>query len=489
MLIFIETAMLDILVVKVKYVNDTGGITDMAENKGTDLNLTVGSPFKLIIAFAIPMILGNLLQQLYNFVDTIIVGRYLGVSALAGVGATSSINFLILGFCMGMCAGFAIPVAQMYGAGEYEKLRKYVANALYLSLVFSAVITVVVSLLCRKILVVMDTPDEVIEYSYTYILTIFIGIPVTFLYNILSGIIRAIGDSKTPLLFLIVSTIINLGLDILFISQYGMGVFGAALATALSQLISGILCMLLVVKKFTILHVKGKEWKPDFRLMSKLCLMGLPMGLQYSITAIGSVILQASVNDLGPISIAATTAASKVNMLFFCILDALGAAMATYSGQNLGAGRIDRIRKGGGASVLIGGAYCVVAFIAVIFARRPLISMFLDEPVEEMIDKASMHVLISIASLMLLVLVNCLRFMIQGAGYSFLAILAGVLEMIARGVAGVFFIPKWGFIGACVASPFAWFLADCFLVPAFFLVVHRLDKKVHAVKPAVDLKG
>ena len=327
-------------------------IADMAENKGTDLNLTVGSPFKLIIAFAIPMILGNLLQQLYNFVDTIIVGRYLGVSALAGVGATSSINFLILGFCMGMCAGFAIPVAQMYGAGEYEKLRKYVANALYLSLVFSAVITVVVSILCRKILVVMDTPDEVIEYSYTYILTIFIGIPVTFLYNILSGIIRAIGDSKTPLLFLIVSTIINLGLDILFISQYGMGVFGAALATVLSQLISGILCMLLVVKKFTILHVKGKEWKPDFRLMGKLCLMGLPMGLQYSITAIGSVILQASVNDLGPISIAATTAASKVNMLFFCILDALGAAMATYSGQNLGAGRIDRIRKGGGASVL-----------------------------------------------------------------------------------------------------------------------------------------
>lgn len=458
----------------------------MSQKKGTDLNLTEGSPFRLIIIFAIPMILGNLLQQLYNFVDTIIVGRYLGVSALAGVGATSSINFLILGFCMGMCAGFAIPVAQMYGAGDYEKLRKYVANAIYLSVVFSAVITVAVSVLCRQILVVMNTPEDVIEYSYIYILTIFIGIPITFLYNILSGIIRAIGDSITPLLFLVVSTIINLGLDILFISQFDMGVFGAALATVLSQLISGILCLLLVVKKFSILHIKRNEWKPDFRLMVELCLMGLPMGLQYSITAIGSVILQTSVNGLGSIVVAATTAASKVNMLFFCILDALGAAMATYSGQNLGAGRIDRIRKGGAASVILGGIYCVLAFIAVIFVRRPLISLFLDEPVEEMIDKASLHVFISIASLLLLVLVNCLRFMIQGAGYSFLAILAGVLEMIARGIAGMVFIPKWGFIGACVASPFAWFLADCFLVPAFFLVVRRLEKKVgkeKAVQP------
>ena len=222
----------------------------MSQKKGTDLNLTEGSPFRLIIIFAIPMILGNLLQQLYNFVDTIIVGRYLGVSALAGVGATSSINFLILGFCMGMCAGFAIPVAQMYGAGDYEKLRKYVANAIYLSVVFSAVITVAVSVLCRQILVVMNTPEDVIEYSYIYILTIFIGIPITFLYNILSGIIRAIGDSITPLLFLVVSTIINLGLDILFISQFDMGVFGAALATVLSQLISGILCLLIFIISF-----------------------------------------------------------------------------------------------------------------------------------------------------------------------------------------------------------------------------------------------
>lgn len=454
----------------------------MAQSTKHELNLTVGSPFKLIIAFAIPMILGNLFQQLYNFVDTMIVGHYLGMNALAGVGATGSINFLILGFCMGMCAGFSIPVAQMYGAKDYVKLRKFVANSLYLSIAFSAVITVIVSIFCRQILVLMNTPEDVIEYSYVYILTIFIGIPVTFLYNILAGIIRSIGDSKTPLIFLIISTFINIILDFVFIANLNMGVLGAALATVLSQLVSGIMCIILVIKKFTILHVSGSEWKIDFNLMRKLCHMGLPMGLQYSITAIGSVILQTSVNGLGAVVVAATTAASKVNMLFICILDALGASMATYAGQNLGAGRIDRIRKGAWASVVIGVSYSVIAFVAVLFVRRPLINLFIDNPVPEMVDKAALHVLVTIGCLTLLVLVNCLRFMIQGVGYSSFAILAGVLEMIARTVAGIVFIPYFGFIGACVASPFAWLLADFFLVPAFFYVVNRVGRKFEAAK-------
>lgn len=446
-------------------------------SKSLDLNLTVGSPFRLIIAFAIPMILGNLFQQLYNFVDTMIVGHFLGMNALAGVGATGSINFLILGFCMGMCAGFSIPVAQMYGAKDYERLRKYVANSLYLSVIFSVVITIFVSIFCRQILVLMRTPEDVIEYSYAYILTIFIGIPITFLYNILAGVIRSIGDSKTPLVFLVISTFINVGLDFLFIAAFDMGVFGAALATIVSQLISGIMCIILVIRKFTILHIKGDEWSVDKHLMRKLVHMGLPMGLQYSITAIGSVILQSSVNVLGAIAVAATTAASKVNMLFICILDALGASMATYGGQNLGAGKIARIRKGAFASVIIGVAYSVVAFVAVIFIRRPLINLFVDDPNPEMVDMASLHVLVTTACLSLLVLVNCLRFLIQGVGYSSFAILAGVFEMIARTVAGVVFIPLWGFIGACVASPFAWVLADLFLVPAYFYVVKRLSRK------------
>lgn len=441
-------------------------------------DLTTGSPLKLIVFFSIPMIMGNLFQQLYNFVDTMIVGHYLGVDALAGVGATSSINFLILGFCMGMCAGFAIPVAQMYGAKDYVALRKYVTNSIYLAVAFSAVITLGVALACRSILVLMRTPDNIIDYSYVYILTIFLGIPVTFLYNILAGIIRSIGDSKTPLIFLIISTFINVGLDFLFIGSLNLGVFGAALATVLSQLISGIMCIILVIKRFTILHASGEEWRIDSHCIKHLCQMGLPMGLQYSITGIGSIILQSSVNMLGSIVVAATTAASKVNMLFICIIDALGAAMATYGGQNLGAGKIDRIRKGTRAAVFVGIAYSICAFIAVIFVRKPLIMLFVDTPVPEMVEKSALHVLVTIGSLSLLVFVNVLRFLIQGVGYSTFAILAGVLEMIARTVAGVIFIPTFGFIGACVASPFAWLLADCFLIPAYIYVVKKVDAAI-----------
>ncbi len=458
----------------------------MAAEKTLTRNLTEGSPLKLIIAFAIPMILGNLFQQLYNFVDTMIVGHFLGVEALAGVGATGSINFLIIGCCMGMCSGFAIPVAQRFGAQDYVALRKYVANALYLSLIFSVSIAVVVSILCRHILEWMRTPDDVIEYSYVYILTLFIAIPVTFLYNILAGIIRAVGDSKTPLIFLIISTFINVGLDYLFIATFNMGVFGAALATVISQFISGIMCVVVIVKKFDVLHVSGAEWKADTNIMGHLVAMGLPMGLQYSITAIGSVILQSSVNMLGAISVAAVTAASKVNMLFLCVLDALGASMATYGGQNLGAGKIDRIRQGTKAAVLIGFAYSLFAFVAVIFVRVPLIKMFTDKPIPEMVDKAALHVLVTTGCLSLLIFVNVLRFLIQGLGFSKSAIIAGVLEMIARTIAGMIFIPLWGFVGSCVASPFAWLLADCFLVPAYIYVVKKLERE-HAQPKLEDI--
>lgn len=448
----------------------------MSKGKKKELNLTEGSPFKLIIAFCIPMILGNMFQQLYNFVDTMIVGHFLGVEALAGVGATGSINFLIVGFCLGTCSGFAIPVAQKYGAKDYVALRKFVANAIYLSLCFSIGITIIVSLLCRNILVLMRTPENVIDYSYTYILTIFIGIPVTFFYNILAGIIRSIGDSKTPLIFLIISTVINVFLDCMFIAVFGWGIFGAAFATVCSQFISGVLCLILVIKQFPILHVSKDEWNVDYKYMKTLCKMGLPMGLQYSITAIGSVILQSSVNMLGALAVAAVTAASKVNMLFLCILDALGATMATYGGQNLGAGKIDRIRQGTKTATIIGVVYCAVAFIIAYIVRYPLINMFIDKPNPEMIEMAALHVIVTVGSLVLLIHVDVLRFLIQGLGHSNLAVLAGAFEMIARTISGLFIIPKFGFIGACIASPLAWILADMFLFPAYFHVIKNLEK-------------
>ena len=446
--------------------------------KKLEKDMTVGSPALLIISFAVPLILGNLLQQLYNFVDTMIVGHYLGVNALAGVGATGSINFLIVGFCMGVCSGFSIPVAQRYGAKDYVGLRKFCANAIQLSAVFSVVITVIVSLLCMQILQLMKTPENIIQYSYTYILTIFIGIPITFFYNLLAGFIRSIGDSRTPLICLIVSTIVNVFLDIAFITVFNMGILGAALATILSQLMSGLLCLYVIITKFNILHISGSEWAPDKSYMSKLCFMGFPMGLQYSITAIGSVMLQTSVNTLGSLAVASMTSAGKVNMLFMCMLDALGATMATYGGQNLGAGRIDRIKKGINAAGVIGIAYSLVALLVGYFVRRPFISLFLNEPNEELLNMASLNVLITLSAFVFLVFVNVLRFLIQGIGFPIMAIFAGVFEMIARAIAALFFVPRLGFLGACLASPLAWILADAFLFPAYFYAIRTLEKQI-----------
>lgn len=241
-------------------------------------------------------------------------------------------------------------------------------------------------------------------------------------------------------------------------------------------------CVAVIVKRFRILHITKAGLKPDRKCTRVLCAMGIPMGLQYSITAIGSVILQGSVNNLGPVAVAATTVASKVNMVFISILDALGAAMATYAGQNLGAGRIDRIREGGRASVIIGVIYSAIAFVLAYWLRRPMIDLFVDNPDPEMLDMAAQHVLITTGALSFLVLVNCLRFTIQGVGFSQFAIIAGVLEMVARTAAGLFIIPRFEFLGACVASPLAWILADMFLVPAFFVVLKKLGKMQNVKK-------
>lgn len=248
----------------------------MAKNLTRDM--TVGSPMKLILGFSIPLLLGFLCQQFYSVVDTIIVGQFLGVEALAGVGATGSVNFMVIGFCSGVCSGFAIPVAQKFGAKDYSAMRAFVANSAWLSMIFAFVMTIVVALLCRNILTWMNTPEDIFENAYSYILIIFLGIPATYLYNILSGIIRSMGDSRTPLLFLLLSSGLNIGLDVLCIVAFKMGVAGAAVATVVSQLISGLLCLYYMIKKFEILHITGEEWRVNHDYMKILCGMGIPMG-------------------------------------------------------------------------------------------------------------------------------------------------------------------------------------------------------------------
>lgn len=309
-------------------------------------DMTNGSPMKLILGFAVPLLFGLLFQQFYSMVDTIIVGHYLGVDALAAVGATGSVNFLIIGFCMGVCNGFAIPIAQEFGAGHVENLHKCVANSVWLSVLFSVIMTIVVVLLCRPILQLMRTPDNIIAGSYAYIVIIFAGIPVVYLYNMTAAIIRSLGDSRTPVVFLVMAAILNIFLDLLLIIVIPMGVAGAAVATVAAQAIAGLCCLVYMCKKFSVLKLTKEEWRWNGLCVSKLCGMGIPMGLQYSITAIGSVILQSAVNGIGSDAVAAVTAGSKLSMLLMCPFDAMGSTMATYGGQNIGAGKLERVDQG-----------------------------------------------------------------------------------------------------------------------------------------------
>ena len=278
--------------------------------KSNTKDMSVGSPTKLIIGFAFPLLLGMLFQQIYGLMDTVIVGRFLGVSALAAVGSTGSINFFIVGFCLGVCNGFALPIAQQFGAKQYDNLKKYVGNSAILSVIIAILMSVVTVILCRNILIWMQTPDDIIDQAYNYIVVIFIGIPATMLYNLLSGYLRSLGNSTAPLVFLVISAFLNIFLDILFITTFNMGVFGAALATVISQLISGLLSLLYIALKVELLHPCRNDWTLSSTHVKNLLYMGFPMGFQYSITAIGSVVLQTAVNTLGSTAVASMTAAS-----------------------------------------------------------------------------------------------------------------------------------------------------------------------------------
>ena len=433
-------------------------------------DMTKGSPMRLILGFAVPLLFGLVFQQFYSMVDTIIVGQYLGVDALAAVGATGSVNFLIIGFCMGVCSGFAIPVAQEFGARHEGNLRRYVANCVWLSIIFAVVMTIIVVALCRLILQTMRTPADIIDSSYSYIVIIFLGIPITYLYNMTAAILRSLGDSKTPVIFLVMAAVLNIFLDLLCIIMFQMGVAGAAVATVISQAVAGICCLVFMYKKFSILRLSKDEWKWNRQFASKLCGMGIPMGLQYSITAVGSVILQSAVNGIGSGAVAAVTAGGKLNMMLVCPFDAMGSTMATYGGQNVGAGELERVDRGLKSCVILGIIYSVIATIVVYVAGRYLLLLFLNADETAILDNAYTFIRINALFFIFLALVNIVRFLIQGMGYSKLAVFAGAFEMLARGLMGFALVPYFGFRAVCFANPLAWVFADAFLIPAYIHV-------------------
>lgn len=421
------------------------------------------------LKFSMPLLLGMLFQQFYNMMDAMIVGEFLGAKALAAVGGTGSINFMIIGFCMGVCNGFAIPVARAFGARDEVSLRKYVANSVWLAVVFSLVTTIIVGELCRDILIWMGTPSDIIEDSYAYIFVIFLGIPVVYLYNLLSGILRSLGDSKTPLYFLIISSLLNIILDLVAILVLDMGVGGAAWATVISQGISGVLCLMYIIKNYTILEIENEEWVPNGRFMKELCMMGIPMGLQYSITAIGSVILQTAVNSLGSMAIAAITAGNKINMIFCCPFDAMGSTMATYAGQNVGADKFDRVTDGIKSCSMMAIIYSVISCIVLTVFGETFALMFVNKEEVEVIQNAALLLKYTSLFFFPLALVNIVRFSIQGMGFAF--------------------VPMIGYVAACFAGPVAWVMADLFLIPAYFYVLKKLKVAYQKDHLGVVLEG
>ena len=439
-------------------------------------DLTVGNPMKLIMGFAMSLFWGMLFQQLYNIIDTAIVSWTLGKEAYSGMGSTGAVNFLIMGFCMGVCNGFAIPIAQRFGAKDYKSMRRFYTHAIILCSIFAVIMTFFVSIFCRQILVAMKTPDSILEYAYNYIIVIFLGIPATYMYNLLSATIRALGDSKHPVQYLIIGSVLNIALDLIFIMVFKWGIFGAAFATVVSQLVAGTLCLLYIVRKIDILKLSKADWETDRSHFLILMNMGVPMGLQYSITAIGSVILQTAINGLGEDAVTAVTTASKVSM-FFCIpFDALGSTMATYGGQNVGAKKLDHLTQGLHAAVKIGSIYSVIAFVVLFFFGRNFSMIFLDASEATCLDNAHWFLIYNSLFYIPLALVNIVRFLIQGMGYSMFAVLAGVMEMIGRSAMAILMVPHIGFTAICLASPVAWILADAFLIPAFIIVRNKLQK-------------
>lgn len=441
-------------------------------------DMTEGNPMMLILSFAVPMLLGMLFQQFYSMVDTVIVGRRLGVEALAAVGSTGAVNFMVNGFVIGLCSGFAIPVAQRFGARDYKDMRRFAANAGWLSAAAATVMTAGISFLTWNILVWMKTPENIIQGAYDYIFYIFLGIPATFLYNLLAGIIRSLGDSKTPVYFLVLSSMLNIGLDLFFIAGMGCGVEGAAYATVISQAVSGLLCFLYMKKKFTVLKMEPDEIRPDKNHIRILCVMGIPMGLQYSITAIGSVVIQSAINSLGSVAVASVAAAQKANLLFCCPFDALGGTMATYAGQNVGAGKLRRVEQGVRSATWIGSVYSLAAFVVLFFFGEWIPMLFVSGAETEVIRQAHQYMVVNAMFFIPLTFVNVWRFTIQGLGYSSFAVLAGVCEMVGRALMGFAMVPVFGYMAVCLASPLAWILADCFLVPAFRYCMKRLRQQI-----------
>lgn len=446
--------------------------------KTAQYDMTAGNPTKIILNFTLPIFIGNVFQQFYNMADAVIVGKFVGTKALAAVGSTGTIMFLIYGFVVGMTAGFTVLTAQKFGAGDLPAMRRTVAGASFLSLIIGLILTASFMILMRPWLHLMNTPSDIYADAYAYIMIISGGILAQMLYNLLASILRALGNSKVPLYFLILSALLNIALDLFFIIVFHMGAAGAAIATIISQGVSGLLCLLYIIKKVPVLHMTREDWHPTGVLLRKQIQIGIPMALQYSITAIGTMMVQSSLNILGSTLVAAFTAASKIEQVVTQAYVALGTTIATYGAQNMGAGNIPRIRKGFRASTIIGILYSFAAAALVMTVGKYMSYLFVSEDVALIIDSVDIYLKCVGAFFIPLTIVNIYRNGIQGLGYGLLPMMAGVAELIGRGIVAVIAARQRSYLGVCLASPAAWVLAAALLLVMYFYIMKVDLKKI-----------
>ena len=452
-----------------------------SKRKSGTTDLTVGKPLFQILRFALPLVLGTLFQQLYSFADTVIVGRCLGTDALGAVGTTYSLNFLILGFVQGACVGFGIPVAETFGAKDKGGLRKYLFNGALLCVVLSVVFTIFTTLMAGPLLQLIHTPEELYADAVLYIRIIFLGIPATVLYNYASSVLRAMGDSQHPFYFLLAASVLNIGLDYLLIVPMGMGVDGAAIATVLSQLLSGGLCA------FWFFTRTAKQEELTFRGQSsllsaghckRLAYIGFPMGFEYSVSAIGAVIMQDAINLLGSTAVAAQTAGEKIRQMFTLPMESVGMAMATYVGQNHGAHRTDRIQQGIKDGCMIQLTYCVAAWVVIFFLKPYAVGLVLGDADPAVTAGAIQYLAIMSMLFCFHGLLMIFRNTLQGLGYSVQAIISGVGELIGRSLGGLLAVKTGlGYVGICLSHPFAWGLAMFYCL---FMVCRILRRETQA---------
>lgn len=439
-------------------------------------DMTKGSPIKLIIQFMIPMCLGNIFQQFYNIADSIIAGQFLGVDALAAIGSTGSLIFLVTGWLNGLTSGFSVWVAQWFGARKTDRMRHFIAMSIYICVAFVVVMTVGLLVANEPILRLMNAPENLLDDISSYMAIIYAGLVVTCAYNALAAVLRALGDSKSPLYFLIVSAVINVVLDIAFIVIFHMGVEGCAYATVIAQGISALLCLVYIIKKFPVLRLKKEDFRFSVNTVKKLLGLGIPMGLQFSITAIGTIIVQGAINVYGAVYMAGFSAAGKIQNIICTVFVAFGATIATYVGQNRGAGKMDRVKQGVRLTQIM-ILVCSVVLMAVIhFFGKYMIFLFIDPAETEVLHAAEIYFNIVSWAYPFLGSIFLYRNALQGMGYGFVPMMGGVFELVARAAIVFVAAANAGFAQVCMSDPAAWIAALIPLIPYYIWVMRKAEK-------------